>query len=215
VSRAPKPKTNRKGDKDTSQNYDRCYTPPYAIEPLLAYLSRDLVIWEPCAGAGDLARALRSRGYTVIATELVDERRDGVIGGKNFFTWAPDHFDIIITNPPYSIKPAIYARCEQLGCPFALLVPVETIGSGDLHPLFERINHQQLLLDSRVDFKMPSHMTWLEGSAQFPTFWSCRGLLDKPVAYGKIKALKKAFKREQKRLQLLADGQLELGLLAA
>jgi len=216
-----KPKTMKAGTVDSSQSHDCCQTPPYALDPLLPYIPRDAVIWEPCAGKGSMASTLRSRGYTVIATDilpivstLVDP--NVVECSRNCFTWAPADFDIIITNPPYSINRQIHERCAALGKPFALLVPVETLGMGGLHALFDEIDHEQLLLDSRVDFMMPSQSSWLEGSAQFPTFWSCRGLLGRQVVRSSIKAIKKAFKREQERaLMIEQTGQLELELLAA
>lgn len=207
MSKAPKPKQQKAGNKDESQSHDCCQTPPYALDPLMPYLQqlaarlgRSPVIWEPFAGKGSIASTLLRWGFSVIATDilpivstLVDPNL--VECSRNAFRWRPSRFDVVVSNPPYSIKPAVYKWLEQLGCPFALLLPLETIGGGTLHPLYERIEHEQLLLDCRVDFMMPSHTTWQEGSAQFPTFWSCRGLLGKPVVYGKMKAAKAAFKR--------------------
>lgn len=223
-----KPKQSKAADKDTSQTHDCCQTPPYALEPLREQLKRwELahgrrpIIWEPCAGKGSIARTLRGWGYTVIATDilpivslLVDPAV--VECSRNFFKWQPEHFDIIITNPPYSINREIHERCAALGVPFALLVPVETLGMGGLHALFDAIDHEQILLDSRVDFMMPSQSSWLDGSAQFPTFWSCRALTGRQVTRFSIKQIKKAFKREHERAQYMQEtGQLELELLAA
>lgn len=211
----PKPKENKKGSVDSSQSFDCCQTPPYALDPLFPFLDalraklgREPIIWEPFGGKGSIARTLRARGYKVIATDilpivslLVDP--NVVECSRNAFRWRPAQFDVIVSNPPYSIKPQVYKWLAALGCPFALLVPVETIGAGNGHALLEQIDHEQLLLDTRVDFMMPSHTDWQQGSAQFPTFWSCRGLLGKQVVYGKMKAAKAAFKRSLKPAETL------------
>ena len=185
-----KPKVARSGDATKSLPFDRCQTPAYALDPLLPYIPRDWVIWEPAAGEGNIVKTLRSRGYTVIGSDLLTEGiGDEVKGGRNFFTWQPPHFDAIVTNPPYSVKFEWYARCYQLGKPFALLLPVEALGVGAAQKLYKAHGHEQLLLDKRINFKMP-HKGWQSGewrsTAWFPTFWSCWQMLPAPVVYGSI-----------------------------
>jgi hypothetical protein len=187
---ARKPKENRPGDTQESLPFDRCQTPAYAIDPLLPYLDRTWVIWEPAAGEGNIGRALMDRGFTVVMSDLLDEGiGEGVEGGRSYFEWAPDRFDAIVTNPPYSIKFPWYERTYQFGKPFALLLPVETLGVGAAQRCYQAHGHEQLLLDKRVNFKMPVK-GWKSGAwrstAWFPTFWSCWKLLPASVVYGKI-----------------------------
>lgn len=184
------PKVYRPGDTDKSLPFDRCSTPAYALDPLLPYLDPSWTIWECAAGEGNLAKALRAHGFRVIATDLLTEGiGDGVDGGRNLFHWQPPYFDAIVTNPPYSVKFDVYARCYALGKPFALLLPVETLGVGAAQRLYKRYGHEQLLLDKRVNFKMPqrgwSEKNW-RSTAWFPTFWSCWKMLPAPVVYGAI-----------------------------
>lgn len=185
---ARKPKVNRTGGIDQSVPFDRCQTPAYALDPLLSYLKPGWTIWEPAAGEGNLVRALQSHGFNVIASDLLtDCIGDGVIGGRNFFTWQPPHFDAIVTNPPYTVKFDWYRRIYDLGKPFALLLPVETLGAHQAQMLYRRHGHEQMLLNKRVNFKMP-HKGWQSGewrsTAWFPTFWSCWQMLPDPVVYG-------------------------------
>ena len=49
-----KPKTNRKGDKNTSHTMDQCQTPTYAVEPLLPYIPKEWLVWESAAGEGNI-----------------------------------------------------------------------------------------------------------------------------------------------------------------
>lgn len=46
---------------------------------------------------------------------------------RDFFSYEPESYDYIIDNPPYSIKEMIFERCIELGKPFALYVPLDTL----------------------------------------------------------------------------------------
>lgn len=172
-----KPKVNRAGSVEAGKGYDRCNTPAYALDPLLPYIRRGWAIWEPAAGTGNLVGALGSRGYAVTGSDILD--------GRNFFDYQPPTFDAIVTNPPYSIKFDWLARCYALGKPFALLVPVETIGAQAAQRLMERHGAELLLLNRRVNFEMPNK-GWEGSSAQFPTCWLCWRMLPAPIIYGKL-----------------------------
>lgn len=196
-----KPKVNCKGDASQSLPIDRCYTPAYALDPLIRFLPRSWKIWEPAAGQGHIVRELRRTGYTVVATELAlmdpTERVCGQeIGyGLDFFTSVAQSFSAIVTNPPYSIKPQWIRRCYELGAPFALLVPVETIGTGEVQRMMAEYGAELLLLDKRVNFYMPNKGD--AGSAQFPVLWFCWRILPAPIVYGRIS------RRKDEQLHLL------------
>jgi hypothetical protein len=172
-----KPKTNRAGETSRVSGYDCCGTPAYALTPLLPYLPKHAVIWESACGNGLLTQALTDAGYTVIGTDLQE--------GVDFFDWQPPRFDVIVTNPPYSIKYRWLERCYQLGRPFALLIPVESIGAAAAQAQYRRYGTEWLMLDKRVDFVMPRKGA--EGSsAQFPVFWSCWRMLSDRVVWGTL-----------------------------
>jgi hypothetical protein len=157
-----KPKKNRKGSLRKSSSFDRCQTPAYAIDPLIQFLNEDWIIWECAAGEGNIVNYLSSKGYKVIGTDILT--------GQNFFEWEPDQWDCIVTNPPYSIKYQWLEHCYDLGKPFALLLPVETIGAASGQRLFEEYGCEIIFLNKRVDFKMPGR-TYRKSSAQFPVAW--------------------------------------------
>ena len=156
-----KPKLNYKPG-----SQDCCQTPFYAIEPLLKFFPTYWHIWEPAAGEGNIVNALRSYGYQVTGTDI--------LLGQDFFRHQLTHWDAIITNPPFSLKYKFLARCYQLDKPFALLLPVETLGAKSAQVLFEEFGIEIILLNKRIDFKMPNK--GFGGSAQFPTAWFCFGL---------------------------------------
>ncbi len=176
-----KPKENKRGDSSVSNVYDCCYTPSYALDPLLPFLPRGCTIWESACGAGFLVRALERAGHTVIATDLQ-------LGDHyNFMRYAPgESWAVQVTNPPYSIKTEWLARSYALGRPFALLVPVETIALPAYQALAESCGFEWILLDKRVNFHMPN-TGYKNSGAQFPVMWLTWGLqIGQPVTFGKI-----------------------------
>ena len=180
-----KPKTNRATDPGTSQPFDRCNTPAYALDPLLPYLKREWSIWEPAAGTGNIVEALNLAGRNAFGTDIL-----GYPEGNqpmDFLTWQPlrSTYDAIVTNPPYSIKFDWLERCYGLGKPFALLVPVETIGAQKAQRLMERHGVELLLLNRRVNFQMPNK-GWEGSAAQFPVLWLCWQMLPQPIVYGRL-----------------------------
>jgi hypothetical protein len=160
-----KPKTNRAGDASTPQGFDACQTPAYALDPLLPYLNPVWLLWEPAQGEGLLVEGLYDAGYKQDQVAIGD-----LLTGQNFFDYEPSAWDCLVTNPPYSIKYDWLRRCYDLGKPFALLLPVETLGAKTAQEFFRLYGVQVIFMDKRINFKMPN--IGFEGSAaQFPVAW--------------------------------------------
>jgi len=156
--------------------YDNCQTPPYALEPLYQYIDTSFV-WECAAGKGVLARQLNKVGIGTVATDISLSK--GVTyndfmsnGGIQVFTNGSSQPDLctIVTNPPYSIKYEWLERCYELGKPFALLMPVEMLGTAKGQRLFNEHGIEVIFMSPRVDFYMPNK-GYEGGGAQFPTAW--------------------------------------------
>ena len=173
--------------------YDNCQTPPYALEPLLPYINPLHLLWECAAGGRVLARALTKLGYNVLSTDINDP-----VGNCNFFDVEPANEVVqrsrnytIVTNPPYSIKYEWLKRCFELGRPFALLLPIETIGSKKAQDMFRDRDIRIIFMSPRVDFLMPE-MGYEGGGAQFPTAWFTYGFaLPKELNYAILRKPKK------------------------
>jgi hypothetical protein len=90
----------------SARGYDFYATPAIAIEALLQakpeHLEPSVRVWEPAAGLGGIAVPLRSRGFAVIATDIV-ARGFALHATVDFFslTAAPAGCSVILTNPPY------------------------------------------------------------------------------------------------------------------
>ena len=109
----------------TDKESDEVYTPAYAVKPILKYLNRgnksSYTIWCPFdTEESEYVKQFRAAGHKVIATHIDN--------GQNFFTYEPEeHYDFIISNPPFSLKDAILKRLSELNKPFAILLPLPAL----------------------------------------------------------------------------------------
>ena len=89
---------------------DERFTPYYAVEPLLEFLpptDTGITIWCPFDESWSAyVQTFRANGYNVVFGSLAT--------GQDFFTSQPAHWDIMISNPPFSKKDAVLKRaCRQ------------------------------------------------------------------------------------------------------
>ena len=155
-------------------------TPGEALWPLFPYLPKSWTVWECAAGDGNLVREFERRGYTVTASDIleatdiqIDDHTTHRPLSRDFLRWAPDNFDCIVTNPPFSLKQQFLERCYSLGKPFALLLPLTTFETPKRQALFRKHGVQVIFFDKRINFTTPSG----EGSGSwFATAWFTWGL---------------------------------------
>ena len=152
--------------------YDELYTPKYAIEPLLKYLPQNVIIWE-CTdfGESNIAKALKEKGYNVIST---NKEQINFLEDKATFD-----FDIIITNPPYSLKDEFLSKCYEYNKPFAMLLPLTTLEGIQRGQMFKEKGIELLVLDKRIDFNG-------KGKVWYNTSWFCWKLLPKELNFEKL-----------------------------
>lgn len=91
-------------------------TPPEVTYALLRFLNlpKDVAIWEPAAGEGDMVQAMWEWGHLVTGTDIV--------WGYDFLTQPLKPCDWIITNPPFALAEEFIKRCIEHERPFALLL---------------------------------------------------------------------------------------------
>lgn len=87
---------------DFARRPQDCYdTPPEAVVPLIGHLPRDVGFWEPCAGKGDLARALHPHANCLFASDI--EPRHPDIARRDALQESAGMLErMIITNPPWT-----------------------------------------------------------------------------------------------------------------
>lgn len=156
-----------------NEKNDELYTPDYAIEPLLKYLPKDKIIWE-CTdfGSSNITKLLKQHDYKVISTH-----KDNF----DFLTDIPNFdFDIIITNPPYSLKNEFLKKCYEYDKPFCLLLPLTSLEGIERGKMFREKGIDVLVLDKRCDFMDNKKSNW------FNTSWFCYKVLPKQLIFEEL-----------------------------
>jgi len=84
--------------------HDRYQTPQWVAEALCEHFDiRDRCIWEPAAGDGYLAEALRYCGASDVVRSDLTPPQDGITEEGDFLSWhsTPPHAYAVVTNPPF------------------------------------------------------------------------------------------------------------------
>jgi hypothetical protein len=145
---------------------DDFQTPSIAIQPLLKYIPKEKIIWECSCGKGNICRAFEVEGYNVIGTDIKT--------GSNFLNYEPEeNYDVIVTNPPFTIKEQFLARAYKLKKPFAFLLPLTTFEGQKRQKLFKDNGVQVIFVNKRINFETPGKGG---GTAWFATAWFTHGL---------------------------------------
>ena len=143
---------------------DECYTPENAIYPLLPFLNKNWLIWDCAFGTGLLAEHFNKFGYNVCG-----------IKDYNFLKKDSDkiaNFDIIITNPPYSVKDFFLERAFEIDKPFAMLLPLTTLEGIKRSKMFRDNEIQLIIPNRRINFANPCGRK-NKSSCWFATAWFC------------------------------------------
>jgi len=138
-------------------NPDECYTPEYAINPLLPYLEKGWKIWDCAFGSGRLAEHFKKQGFEVVGEDSIDFLDEDL------------ECDFICTNPPYSKKDWFLRRAFELGKPFAFLLPLTTLEGIKRGKMFKDNGIQIIIPNKRINFEIPSG----KKSSWFATAWFC------------------------------------------
>jgi len=142
-----------------NQKNNTYYTPIWVVSKIVKYIPKDKVIWECCCGKYNISNYLKLLGYKVISTDI--------IYGQDCLTYEPkEHYDIILTNPPFKIKTKIIKRCYDLNKKFFLLVPVNILESKKRFFMFSNYGISYFQLPNRVDYIKE------DGTESKSPFWS-------------------------------------------
>lgn len=97
-------------------NNDECMSPAYGVEPIIKYIPKNAVVWCPFDKENsEFVKQIRQAGHKVIATHIDN--------GQDFYTYEPnEHWDCIISNPPFTNKRLIFERALSFNKPFALIM---------------------------------------------------------------------------------------------
>ena len=156
---------------------DECYTPSYAVQPILQYIPKDAVVWCPFDTVDSQYVKLISKQNVVCYSHLDS--------GQDFFEYEPDHWDVMVSNPPFTNKRAFFQRALDLGKPFALLMANTWLNDRAPMQLFEERGLQLLLLDRRTEFVQPDG--GVSGKITFSSSYFCCDFLPRDIIIKRIK----------------------------
>ena len=156
----------------SSGKNDECFTPRYAIEPIIKYIPRDKTIWCPFDTAdSEFVKMLTEKGYNVTYSHISQ--------GQDFYTYEPDKWDIIISNPPFTNKRKIFERALSFNKPFALLMTNTWLNDSAPKQLFKDKDLQLLMFEQRIEFNNMKKIT-------FSSSYYCWNLLPKQIIMEKL-----------------------------
>jgi len=143
-------------------------TPKIVFQSIKHLVPKDKIIWECFYGDGNSGKYLKELGFNV-ETEDID-----------FFTDPSFNYDILISNPPYSIKAKVFKRLAQIDKPFMMLVPVATITKLYLKKYFKD-KIQIVIPERRIQFVKNGIQT---DRCYFDTLWCCYKMgFDKDIIF--------------------------------
>lgn len=139
------------------QPNDEYYTPDYCMDYILPYVKKlkgrkkNFTVWEPACGAQRAIVTYLSRhGIDAIGTCLSK-------GPKyDFLTFAPAFsFDMILTNPPFTLKKQFIHKCLEHKKPFILLMPLRILENTSWYSLYLENDFSFLIPTKRIDYIKP------------------------------------------------------------
>jgi len=159
-----------KMDKVASSGNDEFYTPPYAIEPLLPFVPKSKVVWCPFdTERSHIPRMIRENGNVCIATHLE-------IGFDFFETSCLG--EVIISNPPYSMKNEVFEMLFNLRRPFAMLVGIAGLfESKRRFRMFRDNQFEMMYFNKRISYFKSYDDQKPALNPPFSSAWVCSGLL--------------------------------------
>lgn len=124
---------------------DECRTPAYGVEPILKYIPQGAVVWCPF----DLPDSEFVKQIS-LTNPVINTHIDL---GQDFYTYEPDtHWDMIISNPPFTNKRQIFERALSFGRPFSLIMSNTWLNDSAPKQLFKDKDLQLLMFDKRMKF---------------------------------------------------------------
>ncbi len=151
---------------------DECYTPIKPVEVIQKYIPKDKTIW--CPFDKDFSN------FVKILSQTNNVIYSHIDNGQDFLTWQPEqHWDIIVSNPPFTDKKIFFERALSFNKPFALIMTNTWLNDSAPKKLFKDKDLQLLMFDKRMRFIKPNGEQM--GSPTFSSSFYCYDLLPKQI----------------------------------
>ncbi len=173
-----------------NEGSDECLTPRYVIEPILKYLKAKNYkkVWCPFDLEHSLyVRVLKNNGFEVVNTHIKT--------GGDFFTidYKKLDFDCIVSNPPFSKKDEILKRLYEIGKPFAVLLPQNSLQSEKRTSMFIKYGLEYLGFDRRACFYTKNELDKIKFGNHFASAYFCKDILPKNLIFEYLKPKQESY----------------------
>lgn len=156
---------------------DECYTPDYAVKPILKYIPKDAIVWCPFDKKHSEFVKQISKTNKVIHSHI-DE-------GKDFFDYEPNKWDMIISNPPFTNKRKYFERALSFNKPFALIMTNTWLNDSAPKVIFADRDLQLLMFDKRMEFNQ-AETGKKKARITFSSSYYCWNFLPKQIIMEKL-----------------------------
>lgn len=119
--------------------------------------------------------------------------RSSLIEGQDFFEYEPKEWDIIVSNPPFSVKDQVLERVYSFGKPFALLLPLNSLQGQKRYNYF-RNGIQLLAFDKRINYHTNLNFNNFTKGNHFASAYFCRDILPHDLILERIEEYEKPLK---------------------
>ena len=152
-------------------NNDECYTPHYAVKPILKYIPKDAIVWCPFdTEESEFVKQISN-------TNKVEYSH--INSGQDFFQYEPDDWDIMLSNPPFTNKRKYFERALSFNKPFALIMTNTWLNDSAPKQLFKDKDLQLLMFDKRMKFNSPDGRS--NDKITFSSSYYCWNFLPKQI----------------------------------
>ncbi len=116
---------------------DEYYTRKKTFEDIKQFIQDDKIIYEPFLGSGQSVTYLKELGYEV-RYKNVDFFSESIL--------QPEEYDVIVTNPPFTLKKETLSRLKQIDKPFIVILPITVIFTKYFQEIFNTDDDLQFII---------------------------------------------------------------------
>ena len=155
---------------------DECYTPKYGVKPIIKYIKSWSIIWCPFDKEESNFVILLKEAWFKVIFSHIDNWED-------FYNYQPkEHYDVMISNPPFTNKRKIFERAIELWKPFAFLMTLTWLNDSWPKQVFKYHDLELLMFDKRIEFIQPwQNETIVNKKITFSSAYYCHGILPKQI----------------------------------
>ena len=158
---------------------DEMYTPSYAVVPILRFIKAGWVVWCPFdTEESEFVKSI-SKTNKVIFSHIGE--------GQDFYNYEPtQHWDCLISNPPFTNKRQIFERALSFGKPMALLMSNTWLNDKYSKWVFYEAGRdmQLLLFDKRIKYTNSDGV--VENKITFSSSYYCSDFLPRDILINEL-----------------------------